>query len=83
MEIKIIEGEKGPGDKKVLIRATSWTSPKMRDILTILDAWFKNEDLLYPPPALGRKMLLNAIFRVYERDDIGLTLDEIFKEFKI
>ena len=83
LQIMITEGSKGPGDKRVMVRAPHWVAPKFSDIMKILDAWFQNEDILYPPAQgyKGREMLLDLIFAVYERQGTGKELDEIFKEF--
>jgi hypothetical protein len=79
LKFEVLPGRKGENDKLVKIWSYGEVLP-FRDLLFILDCYFKSENDYYPKPQfLGSTMLLEAIIEVYS----GIPLEKILKRFKL
>lgn len=61
--IRIAQGKKAPGDRRIDVAARDgqYCTLSLAALGAITALWYRNEDLLYPPPAHGGQFVLDFL----------------------
>jgi hypothetical protein len=78
MEIVLIDGKKGNGDKVILIKTNGFHALTYEDLFKLVKLQYMNEDKIYPPPFKGKEYLVNALLDLRDH-----SVEEVLKKYKL
>lgn len=78
MEIMLVDGKFGNGDKVLMIKTKGWEKITYEDLFKIVKLQYINEDRLYPPPFKGKEYLVNALLDLREN-----SVEDVLVKFKL